>query len=117
MRYGPRRRACPCSASAMTASSLTCANMISMSPTRPCSGWGWLSCKRDKRITPAANSEGPAGANVSSEELLKFYEGKVAKWWMPDDVAFVEQLPHTATGKLMKTKLRQDFKDYKLPGA
>jgi len=36
---------------------------------------------------------------------------------MPDDVAFVEQLPHTATGKLLKTKLRQDFKDYKLPGA
>jgi fatty-acyl-CoA synthase len=36
---------------------------------------------------------------------------------MPDDVAFVDQLPHTATGKLLKTKLRQDFKDYKLPGA
>jgi fatty-acyl-CoA synthase len=36
---------------------------------------------------------------------------------MPDDVAFVEQLPHTATGKLLKTKLRQDFKDYQLPGA
>ena len=36
---------------------------------------------------------------------------------MPDDVVFVEQLPHTATGKLLKTKLRQDFKDYKLPGA
>jgi acyl-coenzyme A synthetase/AMP-(fatty) acid ligase len=36
---------------------------------------------------------------------------------MPDDVAFVEQLPHTATGKLLKTKLRQEFKDYKLPGA
>jgi fatty-acyl-CoA synthase len=35
---------------------------------------------------------------------------------MPDDVVFVEQLPHTATGKLLKTKLRQDFKDYKLPG-
>jgi fatty-acyl-CoA synthase len=36
---------------------------------------------------------------------------------MPDDVAFVEQLRHTATGKLLKTKLRQEFKDYKLPGA
>jgi len=57
------------------------------------------------------------GANVTREELLEFYKGKVAKWWMPDDVAFVEQLPHTATGKLLKTKLRQDFKDYKLPGA
>jgi fatty-acyl-CoA synthase len=58
-----------------------------------------------------------AGAEVTREQLLEFYRGKVAKWCMPDDVAFVEQLPHTATGKLLKTKLRQDFKDYKLPGA
>ena len=58
-----------------------------------------------------------AGAEVTREQLLEFYKGKVAKWCMPDDVAFVEQLPHTATGKLLKTKLRQDFKDYKLPGA
>jgi 3-(methylthio)propionyl---CoA ligase len=57
------------------------------------------------------------GASVTREELLKFYEGKIAKWWMPDDVAFVEQLPHTATGKLLKTRLREDFKDYKLPAA
>jgi fatty-acyl-CoA synthase len=57
------------------------------------------------------------GAEVTREQLLEFYQGKVAKWWMPDDVAFVDQLPHTATGKLLKTKLRQDFKDYKLPGA
>jgi len=58
-----------------------------------------------------------SGASVTREELLGFFEGKVAKWWLPDDVAFVEQLPHTATGKLLKTKLRQDFKDYRLPGA
>ncbi|MGB5081461.1 MAG: 3-(methylthio)propionyl-CoA ligase [Burkholderiales bacterium] len=57
------------------------------------------------------------GASVTREELIEFYKGKVAKWWMPDDVAFVEELPHTATGKLLKTKLRQEFKDYKLPGA
>jgi fatty-acyl-CoA synthase len=56
-------------------------------------------------------------AQVTREELLKFFEGKVAKWWMPDDVVFVDQLPHTATGKLLKTKLREDFKDYKLPTA
>jgi fatty-acyl-CoA synthase len=55
------------------------------------------------------------GASLTREELLKHYEGKVAKWWMPDDVTFVEQLPHTATGKLLKTRLRQDFRDYKLP--
>ena len=56
-------------------------------------------------------------AQVTRDELLKFFEGKVAKWWMPDDVVFVDQLPHTATGKLLKTKLREDFKDYKLPTA
>jgi len=55
------------------------------------------------------------GASVSGEELIRFYEGKVAKWWIPDDVTFVEQLPHTATGKLLKTKLRHDMKDYRLP--
>ena len=57
------------------------------------------------------------GAAVTREDLLKFFDGKIAKWWMPDDVAFVEQLPHTATGKLLKTKLREDFKAYKLPTA
>lgn len=57
------------------------------------------------------------GSNVTREELIKFFEGKVAKWWIPDDVAFVEQLPHTATGKLLKTKLREDFRDHRLPTA
>ncbi|MFL6580478.1 MAG: 3-(methylthio)propionyl-CoA ligase [Burkholderiales bacterium] len=52
---------------------------------------------------------------LSREQLLQFFEGKIAKWWMPDDVVFVDQLPHTATGKLLKTKLREDFKSYKLP--
>ena len=46
---------------------------------------------------------------LSREELLAFYEGKVAKWWIPDDVVFVDELPHTATGKLMKTALRERF--------
>ncbi|MBL8489923.1 MAG: AMP-binding protein, partial [Rhodocyclaceae bacterium] len=55
------------------------------------------------------------GAEVTKEELLKFYEGKIAKWWTPDDVAFVESLPHTATGKLQKMKLREDFANYTLP--
>ncbi|MEP7157566.1 MAG: 3-(methylthio)propionyl-CoA ligase [Betaproteobacteria bacterium] len=56
-------------------------------------------------------------ADVSSEELLRFFDGKIAKWWMPDDVVFVDQLPHTATGKLLKTKLREEFKAYRLPAA
>jgi len=55
-----------------------------------------------------------AGQDVSREELLKFYEGKIAKWWMPDDVVFVNELPHTATGKLSKLTLRQQLKDYRL---
>ena len=42
-------------------------------------------------------------------------QGKISKWWMPDDVVAVEELPHTATGKLSKLTLRQRFKDYRLP--
>jgi fatty-acyl-CoA synthase len=57
-----------------------------------------------------------AGQEVSKADLLKFYEGKIAKWWMPEDVVFVAELPHTATGKLSKLTLRQQMKDYKLPG-
>jgi 3-(methylthio)propionyl---CoA ligase len=54
------------------------------------------------------------GHDVSKDELLRFYDGKIAKWWMPDDVVFVAELPHTATGKLSKLTLRQQFKDYRL---
>jgi len=56
------------------------------------------------------------GSDVTAEDLLKFYEGKVAKWWIPDDVAFVDELPHTATGKLLKMDLRDKFEGYALPG-
>jgi fatty-acyl-CoA synthase len=55
------------------------------------------------------------GATVSREELLAFFDGKVAKWWVPDDVVFVDELPHTATGKLQKLKLRERFRDHVLP--
>ena len=58
-----------------------------------------------------------ADAQVTAQELLKFFEGRVAKWWIPDDVVFVDELPHTATGKLLKTKIREDFKAHKLPTA
>jgi len=57
-----------------------------------------------------------AGQKASKEEMLTFLEGKIAKWWMPDDVAFVAEIPHTATGKIQKTALRDQFKDYVLPG-
>src|ERR1700760_770231 len=53
-----------------------------------------------------------AGATVSRDELLRFYDGKIAKWCTPDDVLFVDGLPHTATGKLSKKTLREKYKDY-----
>ena len=55
------------------------------------------------------------GATVTREDLLQYYLGKVAKWCIPDDVVFVDKLPLTATGKLSKLQLRQQFVDYKLP--
>jgi fatty-acyl-CoA synthase len=57
------------------------------------------------------------GATVDKAELIAFLAGRVAKWWLPDDVQFVDAIPHTATGKILKTRLRQDFKDYTLPTA
>lgn len=55
------------------------------------------------------------GAVASREELLEFYLGKVARWWIPDDVLFMDHLPLTATGKLSKLQLRQQLSDYRLP--
>ena len=55
------------------------------------------------------------GQEVTREELLAFYEGKVAKWQTPDDVVFVDAIPLGATGKMLKTKLREQLKEYKLP--
>jgi 3-(methylthio)propionyl---CoA ligase len=55
------------------------------------------------------------GAEVSKEELLAFYEGKTAKWQIPDDVVFVDAIPLGATGKILKTRLRDLLKDYRLP--
>ena len=55
------------------------------------------------------------GAEITSLELLKFYEGKTAKWQIPDDVIFVDAIPLGATGKMLKTKLREQLAEYKLP--
>jgi fatty-acyl-CoA synthase len=57
------------------------------------------------------------GESATKDELLGFMEGKIAKWWMPDDVAFVDEIPHTATGKIQKTALREKFKNHVLPTA
>jgi len=56
-----------------------------------------------------------AGQSLTRDELLAFYDGRIAKWQVPDDVVFVDELPHTATGKLQKLKLREQFKHYVLP--
>jgi fatty-acyl-CoA synthase len=57
-----------------------------------------------------------AEAAVDGASILAYLDGKIAKWWMPDDVAFVSEIPHTATGKIQKTALREQFSAYRLPG-
>jgi fatty-acyl-CoA synthase len=71
--------------------------------------------KWDER--PLLIIQAAAGEAPSKEEILKSLEGKIAKWWTPDDVAFVEEIPLGATGKINKLALRETFKDYKLPTA
>jgi fatty-acyl-CoA synthase len=57
------------------------------------------------------------GAELTRDELLAFFDGKIAKWWTPDDVVFVDAIPLGATGKMQKNKLRDAFRDYQLPTA
>jgi 3-(methylthio)propionyl---CoA ligase len=56
-------------------------------------------------------------AETSSEDVLAYLEGRVAKWWLPDEVKFVDELPHTPTGKILKRALRDEYKDYKFGNA
>lgn len=76
---------------------------------------GVLHPKWDER--PLLIIEPKPGAEPTREQLLAFLEGKIAKWWTPDDVVFVEKIPLGATGKINKLALREMFKDYKLPSA
>jgi fatty-acyl-CoA synthase len=55
------------------------------------------------------------GESLCKDDILGFMRDKIAKWWMPDDVVFVDEIPHTATGKIQKTTLRERFRDYQLP--
>ena len=73
---------------------------------------------------PSATVERPllvvvrkSGQDLDRDQMLDFLRDKVAKWWLPDDVLFVDSLPHTATGKLSKLTLRQQLKDYRWPQA
>ena len=57
------------------------------------------------------------GAELTRDEMLAFFEGRIAKWWTPDDVVFIDAIPLGATGKMQKNKLREQFADYRLPTA
>jgi fatty-acyl-CoA synthase len=57
------------------------------------------------------------GTEVIAQEILDYLSSRVAKWWLPDEILFVESLPHTATGKLLKTAIREQYRDYKLATA
>jgi len=54
---------------------------------------------------------------VDKADLLAFLSSRIAKWWLPDDVQIVSEIPHTATGKINKVRLREQFVDYRLPTA
>ena len=58
-----------------------------------------------------------SGSDVSADDILGHLEGQIAKWWMPDAIEFVDDIPHTATGKISKKDLRDRFSDYKLADA
>jgi fatty-acyl-CoA synthase len=58
----------------------------------------------------------PKDPTLTKEEIRAFLKGKVADWWLPDDVVFIEQVPKTSVGKFDKKVLRERFRDYKLPG-
>ncbi len=71
--------------------------------------------KWDER--PLLIVEPKPGASPTREQMLAALQGRIAKWWMPDDVVFVEKIPLGATGKINKLALREMFRDYKLPTA
>jgi len=58
-----------------------------------------------------------AGQRATRDDILAFMKGKIADWWLPDDVVFVDEIPHTANGKIQKTTLREQMKEYVLPSA
>ena len=57
------------------------------------------------------------GETATKEDFIEFLTPLVAKWWLPDDVVFVDSIPHTATGKIQKRDLREQFKDHLMPDA
>jgi acyl-CoA synthetase (AMP-forming)/AMP-acid ligase II len=82
--------------------------------------WPWppaSACRTPSGTSAHAGGGEEARRRGHARGLLAFYDGKVAKWQVPDDVVFVDAIPLGATGKMQKTKLREQLKDYKLPTA
>src|ERR1700723_3850648 len=71
--------------------------------------------KWDERPLPIIQLK--QGQKATREGILEFMSGKIADWWMPHDIAFADGIPHTATGKILKTALRDQFKAYRFPNA
>ena len=70
-----------------------------------------------ERLAQEIERSAQAGREPSKEAITAFLGDKIAKWQLPDDVVFVPEIPHGATGKVLKTKLREQFRDYRLPTA
>lgn len=68
----------------------------------------------ERPLLLVVRSENGPGKSLTKEDILGYLVGKISKWWMPDDVVFVNEIPHTATGKISKLQLREKFKTYKL---
>jgi len=58
---------------------------------------------------------GPDGQDLTAADMLAWFDGKIAKWWIPEAVEFIDELPHTATGKVQKVALREMYKEYAFP--
>ena len=70
-------------------------------------------------LFPADNPDHPRTHSTlfTKDDMLAWFDDRVATWWKPNDVAFVHELPHTATGKINKLALREQFTDYQFPDA
>jgi acyl-CoA synthetase (AMP-forming)/AMP-acid ligase II len=75
---------------------------------------GSMHCRETREVGRAsiADRRQEIASGTEAEELLAFYEGKIAKWWTPDDVIFVDMIPLGATGKVQKNRLREHFGDH-----
>mgnify|MGYP006178942553 CR=1 FL=1 len=87
-------------------------------PTREIEEKNWffrMSAYQERLVAHIRDNPGWIWPEVRRNEVLGFLAGRIATWWMPDAVCFVDEIPHTATGKISKLTLREAFRDYRLP--